>query len=51
MVKNLKIETTITLQNNTDEIILPVAKFTKGNYVVSIIADGKIVFSDKLIKK
>ncbi len=39
------------LKNNTDEIILPIAKFTKGNYIVSIVADGKVVFSDKLIKK
>lgn len=40
-----------TLTHAKDEILMPVTKFPIGNYTVNLEADGKIVFSDRLVKK
>lgn len=48
---NGKVVYTLMLTQSEDEIVLPITKFSKGNYIVNIEADGKVVYSDKLIKK
>jgi hypothetical protein len=48
---NGKVVYTLMLTHAEDEIVLPITKFSKGNYIVNIVADGKVVYSDKLIKK
>lgn len=48
---NGRVVYTLMLSHAEDEIVLPITKFSKGNYIVNIEADGKVVYSEKLIKK